>query len=252
MSEIRQKDRMNLCMKSGNRCAKCRVELATDQKNDEDPISRIGDIAHIKGNKPASARYDGSMDDVQRNGYSNLILLCKNCHTRIDDQPHEYTAEKLLRMKREHEDWVRDTLGREITQITFAELEEITKHLAGEGPDGEEDFDITHISDKIRKNHLSETVLHEIETGMTRVKLVEEYVDSHPDSSFGLRLKNGFVTEYIRLKDEEKLQGDYMFYSLWGFAAGGGGGGGTGDMSKASAGLAVLVYLFEKCEVFEK
>ena len=60
---------------------------------------------------------------------------------------------------------------------------------------------------------------------------------------FGMRLKAGFVSEYKRLL-EGGLKGDLLFMSLVRFAA--------GRSGNESAGLVVLVYLFESCEVFEK
>lgn len=80
MSEnVKLKDQKIVCIKSGNRCAlsDCRREIVLDG-NSGDPSVIIGELAHIKGEKPSAKRYDQSMTDIQRNGHENLILLCPN------------------------------------------------------------------------------------------------------------------------------------------------------------------------------
>jgi hypothetical protein len=43
-------------------------------------------------------------------GYYNRILLCRIDHRIVDDQPYQYTVEKLRGIKSRHEQWVRDRL----------------------------------------------------------------------------------------------------------------------------------------------
>jgi hypothetical protein len=66
-------------------------------------------------------------------------------------------------------------------------------------------------------------------------------------SEFTSALINGFVIEYNRLREQEVLVGDALFEGLLEFAC-----RGSSDFKQRAAGLSVLVYLFEKCEVFEK
>jgi hypothetical protein len=47
-------------------------------------------------------------DDV-RNGYDNLLLLCKPHHKFVDDHPDVYSIDRLKGVKNEHEAWV-DTI----------------------------------------------------------------------------------------------------------------------------------------------
>lgn len=46
----------------------------------------------------------------QRDKYENLILLCSIHHKLIDDQSDLYTVKKLVKLKKEHENWVADNL----------------------------------------------------------------------------------------------------------------------------------------------
>src|SRR5208337_5236390 len=111
---INVREQKILCLRSGNRCAlpECRALLVIE-KTVGDKESIIGEMAHIKGEQPTAARYDPTMSDEERNSYENLILVCRNHHKAIDDQPNTYTVEKLRTIKQAHEAWVRQRLAEE-------------------------------------------------------------------------------------------------------------------------------------------
>lgn len=92
---------------SGNCCAfpNCRTSLV-----DPNSGSIVGEICHIKGDKPNSARYDSSQSEEQRHGFDNLILLCGSHHKIVDDSELDYTVDRLVKMKVEHE--TRNSTGR--------------------------------------------------------------------------------------------------------------------------------------------
>ncbi len=50
------------------------------------------------------------MTAAQRNKYGNLMLLCQNCHAKVDKQPGYYTVARLEDIKQAHEAWVRASL----------------------------------------------------------------------------------------------------------------------------------------------
>jgi hypothetical protein len=62
----------------------------------------VGEMSHIKGEKPGAARYDVSQTEAQRHGFDNIILLCASHHTRIDRDEKTYSVEKLAAMKYAH------------------------------------------------------------------------------------------------------------------------------------------------------
>jgi len=247
-SSIGRKDQNVLCTKSGNRCAMpdCRKELVAEG-NDKDRSSLVAQMAHIKGEKPGSARYDAGMADADRNKHENLILVCPSCHKKIDDQPNTYTVEKLVEIKQSHEQWIIESTRNEMTNITFAELGVVTKYLmSGQATTGDSLTLITP-RDKIKKNGLSQTAEQLILMGMTQVKQVGSFIEKCPDIEFADRLRQGFVAEYSRLRNTERISGDDLFNAMHNYAS-----GQSTDFKQRAAGLAVLVYLFEKCEVFEK
>lgn len=85
---------------SGNRCAfpKCSTPLVDQQSG-----AIVGEVCHIKGEKPESARYDSSQPDDKRHSFDNLVLFCNVHHKVVDDDDVAYTVERLAQMKKDHE-----------------------------------------------------------------------------------------------------------------------------------------------------
>jgi len=63
----------------------------------------VGEMCHIKGERPKAARYDPQQTDQERDSFENIILLCGTHHTIIDGDEKKYTVEVLANMKAEHE-----------------------------------------------------------------------------------------------------------------------------------------------------
>lgn len=91
-------DVKKLFARSGNRCAfpKCVHQIIEHE-------SVIGEICHIRAASPEGPRYDPDQSQTDRDSYENLILLCGVHHKVVDDDVEAYTAERLMRMKLEHE-----------------------------------------------------------------------------------------------------------------------------------------------------
>ena len=83
---------------SGNACAnpECRKILI------ENGI-HFGEIAHIAAASSNGPRFDSNMDDDERRDFKNLILLCPECHIKIDKDPKYYSTEVLRSWKNNHE-----------------------------------------------------------------------------------------------------------------------------------------------------
>ena len=82
----------------------CSEKLSVEDAAGVAPYT-LGEMAHIKGNKAGSNRYDPSQSAVERDSYENLILLCPHHHTLIDKRENdiEYTVDFLHEMKSENE-----------------------------------------------------------------------------------------------------------------------------------------------------
>lgn len=240
MANISARDERLLHTKSGNRCALCSIMLVKQSVC-------IGENAHIYGEKPGSARYDDSKSIEFVNSEPNLVFLCCNCHKVVDTEVPDYPTERLFSIKAEHEKNVVKALQQGAIQYTYAELQVITSFLVQESgrTTGDVNFHLLRLPDKIEKNQLTD-VQGYIDMGLLSVSRIEEYLNLHPDPSFADKLTSIFVEKYAVLKGEDS---DHVsiFNALWDFAC-----NGREDYSYRSAGLAILVYFFEKCEVFEK
>lgn len=88
-----------LFARSGNQCAfsGCSQPLV-NQKN-----KFIGQVCHIEAASPGGERFNPSQTDEERRDYNNLLLMCYPHHIETNDE-NDYTVEKLLKIKTEHEE----------------------------------------------------------------------------------------------------------------------------------------------------
>ncbi|WP_253886226.1 tetratricopeptide repeat protein [Actinokineospora diospyrosa] len=105
-------EQRKLFQRSGDMCAfpDCRRAL-TAPRTDSDPVTSLGEIAHIVGESVNGPRGVSPLTSRERGLYENLILLCDYHHQLIDSHPATWTVSRLVAMKRTHEEWVRARLG---------------------------------------------------------------------------------------------------------------------------------------------
>ena len=246
--EISQRDVKVLYALAGGRCAfeTCKIELAEIVNSAAGP-SHIGEMAHMVAHSNDGPRGDATYPRHKLNTYENLILLCPTHHAKIDDAPAQYPIELVREIKNSHERWVKISLVREIPNVDFRELDIIANAIASTSKPATQDLTLTAPLAKIQKNNLTESQL-ELTMGLSKAHEVAQYVDymAAMDSTFPERLTAGFVNEYVRLQ-AAGLSGNLLFDELLMFA-----GGSTGNFKRKAAGLIVLTYLFERCEIFEK
>jgi hypothetical protein len=239
-----------LAFRSGDRCAfpGCTKHLTVDAPNGGDAIV-LGEAAHMAGEKPDAPRYIASMSDEQRDHYDNLIYLCGDHHTQIDKQHTHFPIPSLQRIKIDHESKVREGINLAFEQIGFPALKKATDWVARFQP-GQVDQDLSVLppEEKIQKNKLSNGNRVTIIMGLSVAKVVGDFIESEAqiDPEYPEKLKAGFLQEYYRLW-QAGFKGDAVFDLMCEFAQ-----RGMKSQTDRSAGLAVLVYLFEKCDVFEK
>jgi len=234
---------------AAGRCAfpDCRREVIIES-TDADESKQIGKIAHIVGHSDGGPRGDPDYPREELDTYKNWVLLCPTCHDTFDAQDNTYTVDFLLKLKADHECWVRTSLASEILGVGFAELEVVAKAIIAATAPISADFSVTPPQAKMERNGLTKPVHMLITMGLSKSKEVYSFVQhvAEMDVDFPERLKAGFVAEYNRLLSTG-LMGDALFEAMHEFSS-----GGSQDFKRQAAGLAVLSHLFEACEVFEK
>lgn len=247
-----------LAYRSGDVCALpgCGKRL-TPNSESGGPIN-VGEAAHIagehdgNGKSKRSARFDPKMTNEERNHYNNLIYLCGSCHTKIDATPQgedDYPVSRLHLTKEEHVSKVRQVMIDAFAAIGFSELQEATQWATVIQPSSiTDDYSLLKVEDKIKKNDIDTDARVVIAMGLGVASEVSRYIESvaQTDVDFPERLKAGFLEEYWRLKKDGTNSGE-LFELMCRFAQ-----QGFQRQAQRSAGLAVLIHLFETCEVFEK
>lgn len=98
-------------VRAGGRCVLCRSVV---QDESISPVG-VGEVAHAagQGSGPTTPRLHEGMPQADVDHPDNLLLLCRNCHKKIDDRTLEdvYTVERLLDLKTEHEKQVHHLLS---------------------------------------------------------------------------------------------------------------------------------------------
>lgn len=106
------------------------------------PIVAV-EIAHIRGAKLGSARYDAAMTDEERAAFANLILLCSAHHKLVDRiRPEDFSVEVLESWKQanEPEDGIEALAASGLTDNVLDEvIEEVVTRL---GPMREVEVDL--------------------------------------------------------------------------------------------------------------
>jgi hypothetical protein len=114
---ISDKTRKLLWGRSGGFCALCKRPV-TEAPAGDDPAVVLGEECHIVSDRPDGPRYR-PMPLEHVHGYGNLILLCPTDHARVDKQLGEFTEQRLLTLKQEHEAWVAQLPGPPEITIRF-------------------------------------------------------------------------------------------------------------------------------------
>ncbi|QFS18881.1 hypothetical protein FHP22_15660 (plasmid) [Acinetobacter indicus] len=102
--------------KSAGRCNFCRVEVFQTTEDGSNYVN-IGEIAHDLPHSPNGPRAKEVAEILKidkyipDNTYKNLILLCRNDHKKIDNDPF-YTSFEVQKLKSSHEAWVEENFSR--------------------------------------------------------------------------------------------------------------------------------------------
>ena len=133
-------------------------------------------------------------------------------------------------------------------EVAFGELKKAVSWIVSQAPAEIVTFDHISLDEKIKKNELSNGSKRIILHGLMSRETVSAYVkmESKLDPDFPGKLKAGFLEQYYSLRKEGEKDDD-LFELMCGVAT-----QGFHREVERAAGISVLVYLFEICDVFEK
>ncbi|MGE0227681.1 MAG: ABC-three component system protein [Dehalococcoidia bacterium] len=100
-------------------------------------------------------------------------------------------------------------------------------------------------ADKIAINQLSDAVSEFLRMGMQKSDVVAHYLGRVADPTYGDDVARSFTDQYRALRSERQSP-DSIFGSLVEFA-----GGSSAKPADLHAALAIVAYLFERCDIFE-
>ena len=102
--------RLRLWVKAGGRCELKHCNKAVYEHSITLADGNFADVAHIIGSSEDGPRGNEDSKDLQIE-FSNLMLLCKECHPLIDTFEKKYGADKLREWKAEHEERIEMLTG---------------------------------------------------------------------------------------------------------------------------------------------
>lgn len=133
----------------------------------------------------------------------------------------------------------------EVKKLVLTDVVPLIDHLAQQEPEPDVDSIIPPSVDKLQKNSLSQDAMQLLKIGRVKEHLVSNYFSNTGKIEIGESIAEAFRRRYSDLKDQGHHP-DLIFGYLQQYA-----GGGSRDPREQAAGLAVLSYFFERCDIFE-
>ncbi|MFE4540343.1 HNH endonuclease [Streptomyces scopuliridis] len=87
-----------LFAESAGTCLLCNTTLFPSDPKRKRSIP-IAERAHIVAHSDDGPRADSGISQPDRDSPSNIVLLCPNCHTKVDKAPESYPADYLTKAK---------------------------------------------------------------------------------------------------------------------------------------------------------
>ncbi|RYF61488.1 MAG: hypothetical protein EOO27_01825 [Comamonadaceae bacterium] len=241
--------------RSGNKCGypDCGIELTIDPQSAGDQPKATGKVAHIAAASPGGPRYDETMTPAQRSSADNLIYLCGPHHDAIDSQLEYHTRPFLLDAKRAHEETVERAVRNALGEVTYEELMVVCTVIAS-APAPPQQLGVERalpLQEKIDLNRLGPSSVQRITDGLSQAARVAGFItfQNTLKPSFGRSLVLRFKSDYYAAQAED-LEPDAVFDYLVEKAFDNAGPRDTPQVRAAA--IAVVAYLFEICEIFER
>ncbi|MCG3190809.1 MAG: hypothetical protein DIJKHBIC_00029 [Thermoanaerobaculia bacterium] len=190
-----------------------------------------------------------AMDGVAPDVLQELQRLqLENPSIRIGRMGHAEIREKAFELDDEH---LVALLGAPVTlvdllRVGFPDLQPVIAHIAAAADIPPDDLRPVPLT-KLDRNHLDPSTRDYLLLGMKRAALVGSYFAQAHDPTLGDRIAATFREQYQTLK-AQRYAPDDILYQLLLLA----GGRARAPARQEAATLAVLAYLFEQCDIFER
>ncbi|WP_395639419.1 ABC-three component system protein [Pseudolysinimonas sp.] len=193
------------------------------------------------------------MTTAERGSAANLIYLCGPHHDAIDSQLNLHTLQFLRDAKKAHEAAVARAVRYALGDVTYEELSLVCSVVGRAADKGQPDHvDLAlPLQEKIQLNALGDGSVARIADGLSQASRVAEFVafQNGIEAGFGRSLASRMKADYFTAI-AEGLGPDEVFDYLVTVAFDN--AGPTDSPRVRAAALAVIAYLFEICEIFER
>lgn len=199
---------------SGNECAhpNCTKKLIA-----EDGISIISKICHISAASKEGPRFDENMTDDKRRGFDNLILLCDEHHTIIDNKENEtqYPTALLKEWKHSHEKKILELIsGKNLLSKHPLALNKVINRISSQINDFldlPETVNAPNIETKILFNNIKryESIIREFAPYQVKLNKIYEIIEKEGSTKKELVLRNiGLIYQSVKsnYKDIEEIR----------------------------------------------
>lgn len=136
--------------------------------------------------------------------------------------------------------------SKDMLDVRYDDVQEVLNKIVGQKPPLSQEIRPVP-PDKLKRNRLSEDVQTLLTWGMQKADLVENFFRDHPDPLYGDKIASAFNEKYNKCRALE-IEPDTIFRMLLEFT----GGQARGTIAYDAAVYAVLAYLFEQCEIYER
>src|SRR6266700_6110410 len=136
--------------------------------------------------------------------------------------------------------------ARDMLDVRYSNVQEVISHIARQEPPLLQDIRPVP-PDKLNSNHLSPYVQNMLTWGMQKADLVGNFFHDCSNPTYGDEIAAAFKEEYSKCSRLE-MDPDTIFHKLQAFT----GGSERGSLTDEAAVLAVLAYLFEQWDIFER
>ena len=136
--------------------------------------------------------------------------------------------------------------SKDMLDVRYDNIQEVLRHIVRQKPSAIQDVRPVP-PDKLKFNRLSVYVQDLLTWGMQKADLVGQFFNDHSNPTYGDEIVAAFKSEYENYRSLG-IDPDIIFCKLQEFT----GGSERGTPADEAAVLAVLAYLFEQCDIFER